>query len=94
LTRFAYLSREDSPSPAPALAHLAAKGLERGRSNSVKRKLSEGNSYAAVTAGNDRVNNMEPLNVDYDEYWITDANIRIAKVESLCDKIVTEASQQ
>jgi hypothetical protein len=53
----------------------------RARSNSVKRKIDDGPSYASVVnKGNNKV-------MVWDEKVIEDMSVEISKVNSLCDKV-------
>jgi hypothetical protein len=98
---YAVLPREGSPAPAPVpepapvknLSQPVNVGQERGRSISFKRKLSDGNSYAAIAAGLE-IPRRDGAIAEDNIVWVMEANVKIAKVESLCDKIVMEASQQ
>jgi hypothetical protein len=82
VNRFAFLSREDSPGP-----------VDRGRTNSFKRKNQEGSSYAEITGGSRDPQQPGTDSEANNAVWIGEVSTEIAKVESICDKFVSEASQ-
>jgi hypothetical protein len=82
VNRFAFLSREDSPGP-----------VDRGRTNSFKRKSQEGSSYAEITGGSRDPHTTGADSEANNAAWVGDVTTEIAKVESICDKFVSEASQ-
>jgi hypothetical protein len=90
VNRFNFLRQDESPA-----RNLGPNSyMERSRSNSIKRKSQEGPTYATVTGSNpEQVHEGQNHEGEKTRMWVSEVSVDIVKVESLCDKLVTDASQ-